>query len=408
MTYLGLLLLLLASGLLSASETALFSLTPAERRRLIAQHAPVAAALARPTSLLVTLLLANLLVNVAFFSVGANVSLALVESGSTQAAALFVAASVLLLIACGEILPKTLALVLPPSFVVAVAPLLVVLRIVLMPLVLVGESATRLVQALLPGGPQENVAVVADDFKTAVSRRAALGTYHAVELALLHDVIDFGERRARNLMVPRVDVAFLDVRASRAAWIAAMALRPFSDYPVCDGTPDKLLGTVNAAQFLSHPQQDSRQLIEPALHAPLSIGAERLVERMQLQGRRLAILLDEHGGVAGVVGFNALSQAVLGELAAPQGGQRELIRRREGDALLVRGECPLHVLLTETGLELQARRADTVAGAVTEALGHVPRVSDEVLLPGLRLRVTEVTGRRIAEVIIRPRGRSDT
>jgi putative hemolysin len=402
------LLLLLASALMSASETALFSLSPAERRRLVAQHAPVAAALRRPTSLLVTLLLANLLVNVAYFSVGARESLALLDAGRPQASALFVAASVLLLITCGEILPKTVALVLPPGFVVAVAPLLVVLRLLLMPLVLLGESATRLVQALLPGAEQAPAqAVAADDFKTAVSRRAALGTYHAVELALLHDVIDFGERRARNLMVPRVDVAFLDVRASRAAWVAAMALRPFSDYPVCDGSPDRLLGTVNAARFLARPHQDPRQLIEPALHAPLSIGAERLVERMQRQGRRLAILLDEHGGVAGVVGFNALSQAVLGELAAPQGAQHELIRRREGDALLVRGECPLHVLLTETGLELAARRADTVAGAVTESLGHVPRVSDEILLPGHRLRVTEVSGRRVAEVLIRPRGRSD-
>ena len=183
--------------------------------------------------------------------------------------------------------------------------------------------------------------------------------------------------------------------------------RPYSDYPVCDGSPDRLLGTVNAAQFLSRPQEEVRALLDPALYAPLSIGAERLVERMQQQGRRLAILLDEHGGVAGVVGFNALSQAVLGELAAPPGGGSELIRRRAGDALLVRGECPLHVLLTETGIALEARRADTVAGAVTEALGHVPRVADEVLLPGHRLRVTEVSRRRVAEVLIRPRARSD-
>ncbi|HTE05307.1 MAG TPA: CNNM domain-containing protein, partial [Planctomycetota bacterium] len=379
MTPLLMLVLLLASAVVSASETALFSLSPAERRRLIAQHAPVAAALRRPSSLLVTLLLANLLVNVAYFSVGAHVSLALVQAGRGQASALFAAASVVVHICCGEILPKTLALVTPPGFVVALAPLLLVLRVVLMPLVLVGESATRLVQALLPAGPPQPDAIAADDFKTAVSRRAALGTYHAVELALLHDVIDFGERRARNLMVPRVDVAFLDVRASRAAWIAEMARRPYSDYPVFDGTPDRLLGTVNAARLLAHPGQDTRALLDPALYAPLSIGAERLVERMQQQGRRLAILLDEHGGVAGVVGFNALSQAVLGELAAPPGGVGEqLIVRRAGDTLLVRGDCPLHVLLTETGLALQARRADTVAGAVTEALGHVPRVSDEV------------------------------
>ncbi len=403
MTFVLMFALLLVSAVMAASETALFSLSPAERRRLVSGHAAVAAALARPRSLLVTLLLANLLVNVAYFSVGAQVTLALAADGGSGASALFAVISVLLLIICGEILPKTLALAGPSRFVVLVAPVLVLLRLLLSPLVLLGEFATRLVEALIPGVPAESPSPVADDFKHAISRRAALGTYHAVELALLHDVVDFGERRARNLMVPRVNVAFLDLRASRSAWIAAMAARPFSDYPVCDGSQDRLVGTINAAVVFGQPHTDLRKLIEPALFAPLSIGAEQLVERMQREQRNLAILLDEHGGVSGLVGYGALSQAVLGELAAQPGMERDLIRRRRGDTLLVRGDCPLHLLLEETDIELPARRADTVAGAVTEALGRVPRVADEVVGPGWRLRVIGLHRRRVEQVLIRRR-----
>jgi len=401
MTVLWLAVLLLLVAASSAAETAVFSLQPADRRRLAAQHAPVAAVLARPTSLLISLLLANLLLTVAYFSVSAGESLRLIEEGRTGLSAAFAAGSVLVLIVFGEIVPKTLALAAPPALVAVLAPLLLVLRLVLAPLVFLGEAATRLVEAALPG--ERPAPLLADDFKSAVSRRAAMGTYHAVELALLHDVIDFGELRARNLMVPRVDVAFLDARSPRSAWVATMTAQPYADYPVSDGSPDKLLGTVNAAAVLARPQQPLASLLEPALIAPLSIGAERLVERMRREGRRLAVLLDEHGGVAGVVGLGALSRAVLGEIETLPPAARNAIVRRGPDALLVRGDCPVRLLEEEAGVALDVRRAGTVAGAVSEMLGRIPRRGDELLLGGLRLRVLTTRRRRAEVVLLRPR-----
>ena len=113
MTWLLMAALLASAGLLSAAETAVFSLQPAERRRLAQRHAAVDAALQRPTSLLVTLLLGSLLVTVGYFSVGAGVALELLESGRRGAAAAFTAGSVLVMVVAGEILPKTLALAAP-------------------------------------------------------------------------------------------------------------------------------------------------------------------------------------------------------------------------------------------------------------------------------------------------------
>ena len=401
MTAAWLVVLLLLAAVVAAAETAVFSLQPADRRRLVAQHASVAAALARPTSLLVTLLLANLLLGVAYFSVGAHVSLALLAEGRSLLSAGFACASVVALIVFGEVLPKTLALASPSALVTLLAPLLLLLRLVLAPLVLAGEAATRLIEAALPGVRPEPLA--ADDFKTALSRRAAIGTYHAVELALLHDVIDFGELRARNLMVPRVDVAFLDLRAPREAWIAAMKARPFAEYPVCDGSPDRLAGTVRAAVVLTRPRDPVAALLRPALVAPVSIGAERLVERMRREGRRLAILLDEHGGVAGLVGLGALSRAVLGEIETLPEAARNAIEHRAGGVLLVRGECPVRLLEEAAGVALPVRRADTVAGAVAESLGRLPRRGDEVLADEVRLRVLSVRRRRAELVVLRPR-----
>jgi putative hemolysin len=404
MTLLLLLALLLCSGLVSASETAVFSLQPADRRRLLARRGPAAAVLASPTSLLVALLIANLAINVGYFTVGARESLELARTGHEVASVLLAVGSVFALVLLGEILPKSLALAAPMKLVLLASPALVALRLGLTPLVMLGEAVTRLVEAPLLRGRAGPDAMRVDDFKSAVARRSASGTYHAVEMALLHDVIDFGVRRARNLMTPRVDVVFLDIQDSRDAWFEQMAARPHTDYPVCDGVPDALLGTISTVRVFSQPETSRRELIEPALLAPESIEAEHLVLRMREADARLAILLDEYGGVEGVVGLASLSQAVLGEIQTDTGGASDAIVRRGRNSLLVRGSCPVHVLLEETGVEIKTRRADTVAGAVVEALGHMPRAGDEVLLEKWRLRVATVRGRRVAQVLIRPRG----
>jgi len=200
--------------------------------------------------------------------------------------------------------------------------------------------------------------------------------------------------------VPRVDVEFLDVREPREAWVAQMAAHPHAEYPVCDGSPDRLLGTVHAAAVLAQRTWKTLPALEPPLLAPASISAERLVERLQREGRRLAILLDEHGGVVGAVGLKALSVAVLGEIEGEPASRHALLRPRP-DTLIVPGDLPLHRLEAETGIRLPARRARIVAGAVAEALGRVPRRGDELLLDEWRLRVAGMTGRRVDSVIVR-------
>ena len=399
--------LLCCSGVVSGSETAVFSLKPGERRRLKAGHPLVKSLLDKPSALLVTLLLANIFINVAYFSVSASLSLDMLEVGRTWMAGLIGVASVVGLVIFGEIVPKTMALVAPPKVVLRVAPILVGLRLVLAPLSVVASAATRLLDTLFLGH-QEPELPGASDFKSAIASQSALGTYHAVELALLHDVIDFGQRRARNLMVPRVDVVCLDRGETTADWIDAMAQHPYRVYPVVDGSPDAIVGCVAATRVLALAAQapDDRAareaLIEPPLYAPVTIGAEQLVERMAIEGAPLAILLDEYGGMAGVVGRSALTQSVLGEIAPLSGLGNAPVEHRDNGTLVVRGDCPLHVLEDEAGIAFPTRRADTVAGAFSEAVGRVPQVGDEVRLPGWRLRVASMQGRRLERVVVRP------
>jgi len=392
-------LLLICSGLVSGSETAIFSLRPAERRRLTSGRPLIANLLARPASLLVTLLVANLLVNVGYFTLSSSISLGLQGQGRPLAAALVAFGSLGAIVIFGEILPKTLALGSPSRTVLMMGPALVGLRTVLSPAAAVGTALTRMVENLLPGTPLRSPEVDSNDFKAALSSGPALGAYRAVELALLHDVVDVADRRARALMVPRVDVAFLDIQQPAREWVARMGLQPYSDYPVVSGSRDNLLGTVNAARFLSDVGADRKTLIEEALLAPLGIGAEALVLRMHGERQRLAVLLDEYGGVSGVVGLASLCHAVLGEVERLP--DAPWVRRDRG-MLVVRGDCPVHVLQDELGLDLASRGSETLGGVLAEALGRLPRRGDELRLAGWRLRVVAMRGRRVGRVVLKP------
>jgi putative hemolysin len=349
----------------------------------------------------VTLLLANLFINVGYFSIASVMSLDLLAADRPWAGGAVSLSAVIALVIVGEIVPKTLALAEPARAVALLAPAVALLSTVLAPLGAVAVGINGLLEAILFGRKDTVEAPNTDDFKTALSGRAALGMYHSIELALLHDVVDFGQRRARNLMEPRVDMVFLDINEPTERWVEAMSRQPRREYPVCDGSPDQLLGTMNTARLLSQPDADRRSLLDPPLIAPLSIGAERLVERLRDGNKSLAILLDEYGGVAGQVRLAALSSSVLGEITPRMESMDSPIERRGGGSLRITGDCPLHILEDEVGLKLPARRADTVGGALAEALGRVPQTGDEVRLPGWRLRVAVVRGGRVERVLVR-------
>lgn len=392
--------LLMVSGLLSGAETAVFSLRPAERRRILAAGGLGQRLLRRPTDLLVCLLLGNLFINVAYFTVASGLSMELSDAGRPGAAVALGAACLIALVVAGEILPKSIALVAPARIAGWVALPVVFLRSALAPLVTLASGATQLLERLLLGSNSRSLEPDSDDYKSALSSGVALGSYRAVELALLHDVVDLGVRRARSLMVPRVDVVFLDLAQDRQAWIDTMAARPFTDYPVVNGSPDDVLGTINMAVLLTHPLVRREDLIDPPLFAPLNVAAERLVLRLLEEGRHLAILLDEYGGVAGVLGLRNLSRAILGEV---EGLVASGFQRRSSGAVLVPGNCRLEVLREELGLVLPSRRSDTLSGALAEALRRLPRAGDEHEVDGWRLRVVAMRGARVETVLIRAR-----
>ncbi|MGH3658714.1 MAG: hemolysin family protein, partial [Micromonosporaceae bacterium] len=218
------------------------------------------------------------------------------------------------------------------------------------------------------------------------------------ERALIGDVIAAAQRQVREVLVPRTGVVFLD-----AGLTVSRALRQVSDevhsrYPVIDGSSDEVIGVVQMRDLVAPPTRD-RTLTVGALASdieriPASKPLISALAEMRREGWRIALVVDEYGGTAGIVTLDGLVEGLVGEVRP--GTARDLV------ASTVDGRLNLASLAERTGLVLADGPYETVAGYLMAALGKIPRTGERVEVDGWRLTVTRMDGRRVAAVKVVP------
>ncbi len=385
----GLASLLCASGVFSASETALFSLEGADRQRAGRR---VEGLLREPRPLLMTILLCNLVINLAFFATAPRVA----GGGATSG---FLALLAILLF--GEILPKTLALRAP----------LVVSRIAAVPLS-VAALAVRPIQRLVSGfldvalralgevDRKERV-ITADALASALDASAAEGLIGLGQAELLAEIVELGEQRVREIMTPRVDMIALDLEETaeeREAKLQAAYRRRLTWLPVVRGGADQVVGTVKMREVLG-ADRPLEQLVMPVMFVPEVARVLTLLQTLREERVAEAVVVDEWGGTAGVVTLEDLFEEIVGEMRVEdEPVEKPVIPLGEG-WFRVSGSLSVHEWNDRLGDEVVPNAFETVGGFVTALLGRLPRARDRVVLPGgLVCEVNEVRGRRVHQL----------
>jgi len=218
------------------------------------------------------------------------------------------------------------------------------------------------------------------------------------ERALIGDVLAAAQRQVREVIVPRTDVVFLDGGTTVSRALRQVSGEIHSRYPVIDGSSDEVVGVVQMRDLVAPPNRD-RTLTVGALateieRIPASKPLIAALAEMRRQGNRIALVVDEYGGTAGIVTLEGLVEGLVGELRP--GAARGLM------ASTVDGRTNLASLAERTGLELIDGPYETVGGYLMAALGRIPAVGDEVHRDGWRLAVTAMDGRRVAGVRVVP------
>ncbi|MFS2291989.1 MAG: hemolysin family protein [Actinomadura sp.] len=241
----------------------------------------------------------------------------------------------------------------------------------------------------------------------------------ADERALIGEVFAAGERPLREVLVPRTEVVFLDADLPVTAAARIAARSPHSRFPVCRGSHDEVAGFVHIRDLLvpdppgapaaSADGQEAAEvrvgdLVRPLIFLPSSKRVLPVLSEMRREGCHLAIVMDEYGGVAGIVTLEDLMEKLIGDIRDEYDVQDAQARRLHGGVVEVDGLLNLDDFAAETGIRLPAGPYETVAGHIMAALRRVPAVGDSVEAGGRRLAVARMDGRRVARVRVMPRG----
>jgi CBS domain containing-hemolysin-like protein len=230
---------------------------------------------------------------------------------------------------------------------------------------------------------------------------------------LLGNVFALSERVARQVMVPRADVVFLSTHRTVEENLYLARSSGHTRFPLCEGDLDHILGIIHIKDLFraATPITDLTRVARPVRFVPETIRLDHLLARMRAERIHIAAVLDEYGGVSGIVTLENVIEELVGPIQDEFDAERPELVRREDGALWISGSMLVVDLEQELKIEFSSRDADTVGGLVLSALGRRPRVGDRVLLHPLEFEVQEVSGNRIATLLARlvlpsPRGSS--
>ena len=286
----------------------------------------------------------------------------------------------------------------------ALSPVLVATRAVVRPLVAVLQRMDAALLRRLPAARSaEEVRVeTTEQFRRVVAAEPQV----SVEArTLLDGVFSLGETEVREVMVPRVDLVAVEWGAPWSELLDRVRSAGHSRYPVYEESIDELRGILYAKDLLApvsageEPDGGWETLVRPATFIPTTKRLDDLLREFQAANAHLAIVVDEFGGVAGLVTIEDILEQIVGEIRDERDEEEEAdVVAREGRRFWVSGRVTLDELSEVTDHAFEAEDVTTVGGLIYATLGRVPRAGETLLLHGFRVVVEKVVGRRIRRV----------
>jgi putative hemolysin len=428
------LLLLVANGFLALSEIAVVS---ARRPRLLqrAERGDAAARVAVELSQSPTKFLSTVQVGITLIGIlsgaygGATIAVelaaflgrypAIAAYSEGAAVAIVVVVISYLSVIIGELVPKRIALSNPERFAALVARPMRKLSRIAAPAVATLEYTSDVIMKLfrLPRGG--DAAVTEADVAAMIAAGTATGVFEPIERRMVERVFRLDDEPVAAMMTPRTEIVWLDVNHSPDTHYDLIRQHPYSRFPVCDGSLDRILGMVYVRDIwiaqhdaTARGPMELRSLLRQPLFVPDRSPALDVLEQFQTSGIHVAVIIDEHGGVDGLVTLNNMLTFLVAPPAGPSSRQEEAaIVPRTANSWLVDGSLSLGDFYAGIGVddpEADTPRAyHTVAGLVMTRLGRIPAPSDRVEIGPLSVEVADMDGRRVDKVLVTRRAPTD-
>lgn len=321
---------------------------------------------------------------------------------------LVVTAITVLSLIVGELVPKRIALNNPEVIASWVARPMIVLSKVGGPAVGALTGATNVVLRVFGVKGEAEPNLTEDEIKALISQGAETGAVGAAEETIVQRVFQLSDQRVAAIMTPRPDIEWIDVDASEEELREFLASHSHTQFVVCHGGLDDVLGIVWSADLLPIAFKgspiDLRSLTREALFVPDSMPAVQLLESFRSSHKHVALVMDEYGAVEGLVTVTDLLTAIVGDLPADASEAAGAFVSRSDGSWLVEGSAAMEEVATHFGMdqlpEDEAGAYHTIGGFVMARLGRVPKVADAFEWGGMKFEVMDMDGRRIDKVLV--------
>jgi len=308
----------------------------------------------------------------------------------------------------GEMVPKCVAIRRTEPAALWTAPPLNLFHRLLFPLTWLMTGCASLVLRLLripPASPEEAYSQEELRLLLASSRRS--GALKDTEAELMEHVFSFGDKRAKDIMVPRVDMVYLSTTWSLEENLRIAEQYGFTRFPLCEGDPDKVIGIVHVKDLYrarQHGIDSLRHIARDCLIVPESKPIDELLREFQKQKMHMAIVVDEYGGTSGLVTIEDVIEEIVGEIYDEFEPIQPRIQKLSDERYLVEANVELDELARQLGVEISEEDSafETVAGYVMGKLTSLPRVGDRVPFSDYEIQVVEMRGRRVHRVYVQP------
>ncbi len=316
----------------------------------------------------------------------------------------------------GELVPKRLAIQQPENIACLVAPPMKMLSRISAPVVsLLGVSGDLVLRLLGAKAPSEP-AVTEEEIHLLLKQGADAGVFHQSERSMVQGVFGIGDRSANELMTPRHRMDYLNLADPDDVTRRRMSESPHSFFPVVDGSADNVAGIVATRELwrrqMSGESTDIRDAMQPALFVPEIAPMLSIIEQMRQKHSPIAIVIDEYGGVEGLLTFNDVLSDLVGEIDDPDQSDVKGGVRRDDGSWLLDGVFPAHEFQELFSIATlpgeNEGRFETIGGFLMDQLGHIPDLAEELMWNGFRFEVMDKDGIRIDKILVIPPGNAES
>ena len=402
-----LIVLIFLSAFFSSAETALTTVNKIRIRTLAEDGDKRAERVLRITDdsgkMLSAILIGNNIVNMSLSSLGTVIA---TKAFGSAGAGIATGILTFMVLVFGEITPKTCATLSAEKLSLRFAGIIFTWMQITTPLIFIINTFSMGVLKLLRVDPgKRNDIYTEDEIRTIVEVSHQDGAIESEERKMINNVFDLDDHLAKDIMVPRVDMTFLNVNATYAETIDVYRENLFTRLPVYEEHRDNILGILNVKDLILYEDKEHfnvRHILREAYFTHEFKKSSELMMEMRENSISLAIVLDEYGATVGLVTLEDLLEEIVGEIRDEyDGSEAELIQKISDYEYIVEGSSKLEDLQDQIGLELESEDYDSIGGIVIELLDRLPQTGESVTTEnGIRLVVDEVEKNRIDKVHI--------